>query len=277
MLETYQLGAARGALGNTIDLARATRDSGVGRGKRRFRARRRPQKGPRLRGDRHLALLRNSRHVLTIHLMNREQSPWNRVPTTFSDAIRALRYQIADLLANIEAENHGLDARTATLALLDTAYGAALTFCATPDRARHHVGDAIDSIHAGALARGARKTAAEAVSSATRRDAWTRPAAPPSGRPFLAVTVAVLSWLTIAFLAHRGPVSPWNLLGPVFCTALAVMSAYRFVVSGGYIRPGLALSRVVSACEPFSRSPQQTRPPPESPSSTSTTPSQGTH
>ena len=37
-------------------------------------------------------------------------------PATFSDPVHDLRYQIADLLAIIEAENAGLDARTATLA-----------------------------------------------------------------------------------------------------------------------------------------------------------------
>src|SRR5579863_2983807 len=85
-------------------------------------------------------------------------------PATFSDPVHDLRYRIADLLANIEAENDGLDARTATLALLETAYRAALTFCATPDRARRHVGDAVDNIHAGALIRRTRKTAGDSTS-----------------------------------------------------------------------------------------------------------------
>ena len=66
------------------------------------------------------------------------------IPATFSDPVHELRYRIADLLAHIETENDGLDARTATLALLETAYGAALTFCASPDRARRHVGAAVD-------------------------------------------------------------------------------------------------------------------------------------
>ena len=59
----------------------------------------------------------------------------------------------------------------------------------------------------------------------------------------MAVTVAILSWVTIGFLAHRGPLSPWNLLGPLFCTALALVSAYRFLVSGGYMRPWALFSR----------------------------------
>ena len=79
-------------------------------------------------------------------------------PATFSDPVHDLRYRIADLLANIEAENAGLDARTATLALVETAYGAALTFCATPERARRHVGDAVATIHAG----GSRSSSAKA-------------------------------------------------------------------------------------------------------------------
>ena len=60
---------------------------------------------------------------------------------------------------------------------------------------------------------------------------------------FLAITVAVLSWATIVFLAQRGPVSPWNLLGPLFCTALALVTAYRFLVAGGYMRPLTLFSR----------------------------------
>jgi hypothetical protein len=57
------------------------------------------------------------------------------------------------------------------------------------------------------------------------------------------VTVAVLSWATIVFMAHRGPVSPWNLLGPLFCTALALVTAYRFLTTGGYIRRWALFSR----------------------------------
>jgi hypothetical protein len=165
------------------------------------------------------------------------------IPATFSDPVHDLRYRIADLLANIEVEDDGLDARTATLALLETAYGAALTFCATPDRARRHVGDAVDVIHAGALARRTRKTAGDATGPARDRRGTPPGAATLAGRPFLAVTVALLSWVTIGFLAHRGPLSPWNLLGPLFCTALALVSAYRFLVSSGYMRPWALFSR----------------------------------
>jgi hypothetical protein len=53
----------------------------------------------------------------------------------------------------------------------------------------------------------------------------------------------MLSWATVVFMAHRGPVSPWNLLGPLFCTALALVTAYRFFVSGGHIRPRALFSR----------------------------------
>ncbi len=161
---------------------------------------------------------------------------------TFSDPVHDLRFRIADLLATIEAENAGLDARTATLALVETAYGAALTFCATPDNARRHVGEAVDNIHAGALVRRTRRTAGHSTSPA--RDGGAPPAAATlAGRPFLAVTVALLSWVTIGFLAHRGPLSPWNLLGPAFCTALALVSAYRFLVAGRYMRPWALFSR----------------------------------
>ena len=68
-------------------------------------------------------------------------------------------------------------------------------------------------------------------------------ASPLAGRTFMAVTVAILSWATIVFLAHLGPVSPWNLLGPLFCTVLAVGSAYRFLVSAGHMRPWALFSR----------------------------------
>jgi hypothetical protein len=165
------------------------------------------------------------------------------IPATFSDPVHDLRYQIADLLANIEAENAGLDARTATLALVETAYGAALTFCATPEHARRHVGEAVDTIHAGALVRRTRKTAGHSTSPAKDGRGAPATAATLAGRPFLAVTVALLSWVTIGFLAHRGPLSPWNLLGPLFCTALALVSAYRFLVSSGYMRPWALFSR----------------------------------
>ena len=160
----------------------------------------------------------------------------------FSDPVHDLRYRIADLLANIEAESDGLDARAATLALVETAFGAALTFCATPDRALRHLGDAVDTIHAGALVRRTPKAAGDSRRAEHRLGA--RPAAAPlAGRPFWAVTVAVLSWVTIGFLTHRGPLSPWNLLGPVFCTALAVVSTYRFLVAGGYMRRWALFSR----------------------------------
>lgn len=159
---------------------------------------------------------------------------------TFSDPVHLLRYRIADLLANIEIEKGGLDARTATMALLETAYGAALTFCASPDRARRHVGAAVDRIHARALARQVRSCDRQTIPpyapAIGLHDAPTA-ATRLGGRLFLAITVAVFSWATIVFLAHRGPVSPWNLLGPLFCTALALVTGYRFLVSGGYMRP----------------------------------------
>ena len=168
------------------------------------------------------------------------------IPATFSDPVHELRYRIADLLATIETENDGLDARTATLALLETAYGAALTFCVSPDRARRLVGAAVDQIHAGALARRAGAGPGDPTtppSPARGRRGSPPPATPLAGRLFLAITVAVLSWATIVFLAHRGPVSPWNLLGPLFCTALALVTAYRFLVAGGYMRPWALFSR----------------------------------
>lgn len=152
------------------------------------------------------------------------QSPHAAVP----DAVHDLRYRITDLLAEIEAEKSGLDPRTATVALLETAYGAALTFCSSATRARHHVDALVQKIHAG------HGTAAQ------------RPAAiqsTPTSRLYLAIMVAVLSWVTVVFLAHRGPVSPWNLLGPVFCTVLALVTAYRFLVSSGFMRPLQLFSR----------------------------------
>lgn len=175
---------------------------------------------------------------------------------TFSDPVHEIRYRIADLLAQIEVDKDGLDPRIATLALLETAYGAALTFCPSPDRARRHVDTTVQKIHSGNLARPV--------------GAWTHDAAPPvppvqdrrttspassplaasslagsplAARVFLAVTVAILSWATVVFLAYRGPLSPWNLLGPLFCTLLALVSAYRFLVSGGYMRPWALFSR----------------------------------
>jgi hypothetical protein len=168
------------------------------------------------------------------------------IPASFSDPVHALRYRIADLLARVEAENDGLDARTATLALLETAFGAALTFSASPDRARRHVDAAVDKIHTSARAARARSSDRDTdpittVPARGRRAAST--VAPLAGRLFLAVTIAMLSWATVVFMAHRGSVSPWNLLGPLFCTALALVTAYRFLVSGGYIRPWALFSR----------------------------------
>jgi hypothetical protein len=168
------------------------------------------------------------------------------IPANFSDPVHALRYRIADLLARVEAENDGLDARTATIALLETAFGAALTFSASPDRARRHVDDAVNSIHASARAARPSSPNGDADPTTTvpargRRGASS--AAPLAGRLFLAVTVAMLSWATVVFMAHRGSVSPWNLLGPLFCTVLAVVTAYRFRVSGGFIRPWALFSR----------------------------------
>ncbi len=168
------------------------------------------------------------------------------IPASFTDPVHALRYRIADLLARVEAESDGLDARTATTALLETAFGAALTFSTSPDRARRHVDAAVDKIHTSARAARASSPDGDADSTTIvpargRRAAST--AAPLAGRLFLALTVAMLSWATIVFMAHRGPVSSWNLLGPLFCTALALVTAYRFLVTGGYIRPWGLFSR----------------------------------
>lgn len=163
-----------------------------------------------------------------------------------SDPVHALRYRIAELLADIETEQQGLDARTATAALLETAYGAALTFCASAERARRHVDGLVDKIHSAALARpkATRPEGPPSPHTPARGARGPSPAAAPlAGRTFLAITVAVLSWATIVFMAHRGPVSPWNLLGPLFCTVLALVSAYRSLVAGGHMRPWAPLSR----------------------------------
>ncbi len=165
---------------------------------------------------------------------------------SFSDPVHDLRYRIADLLARVEAEQRGLDARAATLALLETAYGAALTFSPSPDRARRHVDAAVDRIHAGAVARAstAHEDDTDAPAAPARGGRAGSPApAPLAGRMFMALTVAILSWATIVFLAQRGPVSPWNLLGPLFCTALALVSAYQFLTSAGHMRPCALFSR----------------------------------
>ena len=163
----------------------------------------------------------------------------------FSDPVHEVRYRIADLLAQIEADNNGLDPRTATLALLETAFGAALTFCRSPDRARQHVDIAVRRIHAGDLAQipgkgqGARvRAVAPAITPA-----GISAVSPLASRVFLATTVAILSWATVVFLAHRGSLSPWNLLGPLFCTLLAFVSAYRFLISSGHMRPWAVFSR----------------------------------
>lgn len=163
----------------------------------------------------------------------------------FSDPVREVRYRIADLLAQIEAENNGLDPRAATLALLETAFGAALTFCRSPDRARQHVDSAVRSIHAGDLAQSPGEPTGGRPPAATRAvaGAGTAGGTPLGARVFLAATVAILSWATVVFLAHRGSLSPWNLLGPLFCTLLALVSAYRFLVSSGHMRPWAFLSR----------------------------------
>jgi hypothetical protein len=163
---------------------------------------------------------------------------------TFSDPVHELRYRIADLLAQIEAERNGLDARSATQALLETAYGAALTFCLSPNRARRHVSTAVEKIHAGDAARPAISPPDRSGPPTPARGGRVSSSASPlAGRMFMAVTVAVLSWATIVFLAHRGPISPWNLLGPLFCTALAFMSAYRYLVAGGHMRPWSLFTR----------------------------------
>jgi hypothetical protein len=177
-----------------------------------------------------------------------------RVPV--SGPVHDLRYRIADLLARIEAENDGLDPASATLALLETAFGATLTFCRSPDRARQHLDAAVERIHADHLTQsGAARTALAGPAqtrTGERASPSLRQAAGPavsargsqaSPRVFLAVTVAVFSWATVVFLAHRGPLSPWNLLGPLFCTLLALVSAYRFLVGSRYIRPWSIFSR----------------------------------
>ena len=163
----------------------------------------------------------------------------------FSDPVHEVRYRIADLLAQIEADNNGLDPRTATLALLETAFGAALTFCRSPDRARQHVDIAVRRIHAGDLAQIPERRAPGHVPAATPAVTRARApgASPLASTVFLAATVAILSWATVVFLAHRGPLSPWNLLGPLFCTLLALVSAYRFLISSGHMRPWAFFSR----------------------------------
>ena len=169
----------------------------------------------------------------------------NSTTPAFSDPAHDLRSRIADLLARIETENDGLDPRAATRALLETAFGAALTFCRSPDRARQHVDTTVRRIHAGDLAQFPRERAGGHIPTAT--PAATRAGAPggsPLASPvFLAVTVAILSWITVVFLAHRGPLSPWNLLGPMFCTLLALISVYRFLISSGHMRPWALFSR----------------------------------
>jgi hypothetical protein len=163
----------------------------------------------------------------------------------FPDPVREVRYRIADLLAQIEADNNGLDPRTAMLALLETAFGAALTFCRSPDRARQHVDIAVQRIHAGDLAQIAGEGQGDRVPAVASpvTPAGTAAASPQVARVFVATTVAILSWATVVFLAHRGSLSPWNLLGPLFCTLLAFVSAYRFVISSGHMRPWAFFSR----------------------------------
>jgi hypothetical protein len=163
----------------------------------------------------------------------------------FSDPVHDVRYRIADLLAQIEAERSGLDARTATQALLETAYGAALTFCRSPDGARGHVNTTVERIHSRDVARPPIASTDRSGPPNPARGArgLSSSASPLAGRMFMAITVAVLSWATIVFLAHRGAVSPWNLLGPLFCTALALTSAYRFLVAGGHMRPWSLFTR----------------------------------
>jgi hypothetical protein len=165
--------------------------------------------------------------------------------TTFSDPVHDLRYRIADLLARIETEEHGLDAGVATQALLETAYGAALTFCSSPDRARRHVDTAVERIHSGASRPSGfvRAGHSEPPTPARGERGSSSHASPPAGQFVMAVVVAVLSWATIAFLARRGPISPWNLLGPLFCTALALVSAYRHLVAGRFMRPWSLFTR----------------------------------
>ena len=169
----------------------------------------------------------------------------NSTTPTCSDPVHEVRYRIADLLARIETENDGLDPRAATLALLETAFGAALTFCRSPDRARHHVDTTVRRIHAGDLAQlpGERTGGHIPTATPAATRAGAPGASPLASTVFLAATVAILSWVTVVFLAHRGPLSPWNLLGPMFCTLLALVSVYRFLVSSGHMRPWALFSR----------------------------------
>ena len=165
--------------------------------------------------------------------------------TTFSDPVLDVRYRIADLLAQLEADNHGLDPRTATRALLETAFGAAMTFCGSPERARQHVDRAVRTIQLGDRTRISGEVPDRQVPAATTTPSPTATdaACPLAARVLLAATVAILSWGTVLFLPHRGALSPWNLLGPMFCTLLAIVSAYRFLVSSGHMRPWALFSR----------------------------------
>lgn len=195
-----------------------------------------------------------TRGVTTMQSTNHSFAVPVRVPVSIP--VHDLRYRIADLLARIEAENDGLDPASATLALLETAFGATLTLCRSPDRARQHLDAAVERIHTDHLTQsgptqtgpaGFPQTRTRERASASLRQV-ARPSVSAGGsqasqRVFLAVTVAVLSWATVVFLAHRGPLSPWNLLGPLFCTLLALVSAYRFLVSSGYMRPWSLFSR----------------------------------
>jgi hypothetical protein len=177
-------------------------------------------------------------------------------PVSAPISVPDLRYRIADLLAQIEADNESLAPADATQALLETAFGAALTFCSSPDRARQHMDSTIEGIHTDHLHQsgGTQKALASSVKGRTSERARsslrtaTHSLASPgrfhaSQRAFLAVAVAILSWATVVFLAHRGQLSAWNLLGPLFCTLLAMISGYRFLVLGGHMRHWAFLSR----------------------------------
>jgi hypothetical protein len=145
-------------------------------------------------------------------------------------AYHELHVRLADLLADVETRNHGLDPALAASALVETAYGAALTFCEDSEHARRHIRGVVDALDKHHPARALEPEAA--VSNVQT-----------ASKVVLIVSVAILAWLTIVFLARRGAFSLWNLIGPVFCTLLAMVTLYRFLVEQGRIRPWSFLDR----------------------------------
>jgi hypothetical protein len=146
-----------------------------------------------------------------------------------------LRFQIADLLARAEAAEGGLDPRMAALALIETAYAASLTYCRDDAQAQHDLHTLIEAVRQSRTGQG---------SSASQ----PAPAVPPSdgasprARLALVTAVTFLSWATVIFMSRRAPLSPWNFLGPAFCTVFALGTVYRFLVAHRWMRPWRVLS-----------------------------------